>query len=425
MVVIGKRLRGPCPVCDLEHAPKPVGSRLVGAEHAEIPLRRAGLEYVAQEAAHDRGRLGVALARLADFNRVIGDIGQMQVERAGAAIGVWIGAHAPLARGRQRGDFRTQCTVLIEKLLGPVALHPVFEQPYVVRLGRKLGKRHLVRAPEALGLEAVHLLRPGPALRRLEDDHRPDRAVMLAPVARGLLDGPDFAHHLVERRGHELVHRFGIVSLDEVRLVAVALEQALQFLRADAGEDGRVGDLVAVQVQDWQHRAVRYGAEEFVRVPGRRHRPGLGLAVAHDAGGDQIRIVEHRAISVRKRVAKLAALVDRAGRLGRRVARNAAGEAELLEQPLHAECVARNVGVDFAVGSFEPGIGQNAGGAMAGPGDVDHAQAVRLDDAVEVNVEQVQAGRRAPVAEQPRLDVPEFQRLFQKRVVEEVDLANG
>ena len=48
VVVIGKRLRVPGAVRDLEHVRKPVGSRLVGAEHPEIPLRLARLEHVAQ-----------------------------------------------------------------------------------------------------------------------------------------------------------------------------------------------------------------------------------------------------------------------------------------------------------------------------------------------------------------------------------------
>ena len=60
-----------------------------------------------------------------------------------------------------------------------------------------------------------------------------------------------------------------------------------------------------------------------------RQRAGLGLAVADDAGDDQVRVVEGRAVGVRQRVAELAALVDRAGRLGRDVAGDAAGEREL------------------------------------------------------------------------------------------------
>ena len=56
--------------------------------------------------------------------------------------------------------------------------------------------------------------------------------------------------------------------------------------------------------------------------------------------------------------------------------------------------------------------------------DVDHVQIVALDDPVEVDAEHVQARRRAPVAEQPRLDVLPLERLLQERIVEQVDLAD-
>ena len=48
----------------------------------------------------------------------------------------------------------------------------------------------------------------------------------------------------------------GLVAFDEVGLVAVAAEERFQFLVADARQDGRTGDLVAVEVQDRQHGAV-------------------------------------------------------------------------------------------------------------------------------------------------------------------------
>ena len=47
-----------------------------------------------------------------------------------------------------------------------------------------------------------------------------------------------------------------------------------------------------------------------------------------------------------------------------------------------------------------------------------------LDDAIQVHVDEVQPGRRAPVPEQARLDVLERQRLAQQRIVEQVDLAD-
>ena len=142
------------------------------------------------------------------------------------------------------------------------------------------------------------------------------RSAIAVRRARVVLNRADLVDHRVERRRHQLVHRLGLVALDEVRLVAVADEQALELVVRDAREDGRVGDLVAVEVQDRQHRAVARRIEELVRVPAVGERAGLGLAVADHAGDDQVGIVEGRAVGVRQRVAELAAFVDRAGRLG-------------------------------------------------------------------------------------------------------------
>jgi hypothetical protein len=59
---------------------------------------------------------------------VVAEVGQAQVAQQQAAVGVRVGAHAALAFGRQRGQFRDEPPVLVEQFLGPVALHPVFEQ---------------------------------------------------------------------------------------------------------------------------------------------------------------------------------------------------------------------------------------------------------------------------------------------------------
>ena len=86
-------------------------------------------------------------------------------------------------------------------------------------------------------------------------------------------------------------------------------------------------------MQDRQHAAVAGRVEELVAVPAGGQRPGLRFAVADDAGDDQVRIVERGPVGVAQRVAEFAAFVDAAGRLRGDVAGDAAGEAELLEQP--------------------------------------------------------------------------------------------
>ena len=106
-----------------------------------------------------------------------------------------------------------------------------------------------------------------------------------------------------------------------------------------------------------------------------------------------------------QRVAKLPALVDRSGRLRGDVAGNAPGEGELLEQPSHSALVAGHARIELAISPFQVGIGHQARTAVPRPGDKDHIQVVLLDDPIQMNVDEIQSRRRAPVAKQPRLDV--------------------
>ena len=140
------------------------------------------------------------------------------------------------------------------------------------------------------------------------------------------LDALQIMDDAIERGRHELVHRLRIAAFDEVRLVPVAAKQMIELFVADAREHARVGDLVAVQVQDRQHHAIGQRIQELVGMPARGERPGFGFAIADDAGHDQVRVVERGAERVRKRIAQLAAFVDRARRFWRHVARDAARE---------------------------------------------------------------------------------------------------
>src|ERR1700677_3029838 len=146
-------------------------------------------------------------------------------------------------------------------------------------------------------------------------------------------------------------------------------------------------------------------------MPARRERSRLRFAITDDGGDDEVGVVEGRAEGVRKRVTKLAALVDRAGRLRRHMARNPAGERELREEPLHALHVLRDSWIDFAVGAFEISVGDQPRPAMPGTGDVDHVQIVLFDQPIEVRVNEVEAGRRAPMPEEAGLDVLLLERL--------------
>ena len=254
--------------------------------------------------------------------------------------------------------------------------------------------RHLVRAPGAFDLQAVHLARAGPALRRPQDEHRPagplGRAVLRVPPPgrSGCRRAPRRA-----RRRSARAHAAGDSSsrADEQRPPAVALEQRHELALGNAREHRRVGDLVAVQMEDRQDCAVGRGVEELVRVPARRERPGLGLAVADDAGNEELGIVERCAERMRQRVAELAALVDRARRLRRDVRGDAAGKRELAEERAQAVFVFRDVRVELRVRALEIGVRDQPGAAVTGAGDVDRRQIASLDRAVQVRVDEVEA----------------------------------
>ena len=70
-------------------------------------------------------------------------------------------------------------------------------------------------------------------------------------------------------------------------------------------------------------------------------------------------------------------------------------------------------------------MGDERRAAVARAGQVDHVGVALVDQPVQVDVDQAQPGRRAPVAEQPRLDVLRPQRLAQQRIVQQVDLRDG
>src|ERR1700733_13170493 len=104
------------------------------------------------------------------------------------------------------------------------------------------------------------------------------------------------------------------------------------------------------------------------------------------------------------------------------MARNSAGERELSEEPLHALHVLRDARIDFAVRALEIGIGDEPRSAVSGTGDVDHVEIELLDQPIEVRVDEVEAGRRAPMPEQAWLDVLLLERLTQQRIVEKINL---
>ena len=183
-----------------------------------------------------------------------------------------------------------------------------------------------------------------------------------------------------------------------------------------------IGDLVTIQMQNRKDTSVTRGVEKLVAVPSGGERTGFGFAVSDNAADDEIGIVEGCSISMAQRIAELAAFVDAAGSFGRDVAGNSAGEAELLKQLLHPLCVLADIGIILAVCTFKVSVRNQRRPAVAGADDIDHFKIVALNHPVEMNVQHVQPGGSAPVAEQTCLDVLAFERFFEKWIIEKVNL---
>ena len=265
---------------------------------------------------------------------------------------------------------------------------------------------------------------PGPALRCAQHDHRP-RLVRRQGAAApgGALDRRDRGRARCpwRRPARGGRRRAGARRRGSARGRRPRSSTSSCVL-GHPGQHRRIGDLVAVQVQDRQHGSVVDGVEEVVRMPGGGQRPGLRLAVPDDTADHQTGVVEGGAVGVREGVAQFAALVDGTGRLGRDVAGDPAGEGELPEQPRHALAVPCDVGVGPCVRAVEPGAGQHGRSAVSGSPDGEHVLLAGGDDPVQMGVDEVQARCGPPVAEQSWLDVSGAERLGEQGVCGEIDL---
>ena len=403
--VVDLGFRFPLAAGGFEDGAEAVGEGFVGAEEAEIFLIVVEFDDVAEEFSEDEGVGGLNGAGGRNGDGVILEIGHTEVAEEEAAVGVGVGAHAAIAFGGEVGEFGFEFAVVVEEFEWFVALEPLFELCEVSRIGSGVGEGDLVSAEGAFVGNTVDLFGAGPAFGAFEDDHGPKGTGGVVVVAGGELDLFDLIDGGVEGSGHGLMRFFGFVAFDEVGGPAVAFKELLQFFVGNAGEEGGVGDFVAVEMEDGEDHPIGDGVEEFVGMPGGGKWAGFGFAVADDASDNQVGIIEDRAEGVAEGVAEFAAFMDGAGAFGGDVAGDAAGEGELAEEFFEAGFVGGDVLVDFGVGAFEVGVGDEGGAAVAGTGDVDHVEVEFFDDAVEVNVDEILTWGGAPVTEKHFLDV--------------------
>lgn len=120
----------------------------------------------------------------------------------------------------------------------------------------------------------------------------------------------DLLHHFIQRRCHSLMHQVRHVSLNKVWRPPVAAKQLLQFLAGNAGKQRRVGNFVAVEMQDRQHGAIGYRIQKLVRMPSGGKRPCFSFSVSNDASDNEIGVVEYSPERMAERITQLASLVD-------------------------------------------------------------------------------------------------------------------
>src|SRR5205823_5040020 len=127
-------------------------------------------------------------------------------------------------------------------------------------------------------------------------------------------------------------------------------------------------------MQEGQHRAIVRRIEKLVGMPRSGERPGFRLAIADNAGDDEIGIIEHRPERTAQRIAQLAALVNRARALRRCMAGYSSGKPKLSKELLKSGLVLADVWIHPDIGALEISVGVDGRAAMPGAADVQHVE---------------------------------------------------
>jgi hypothetical protein len=96
----------------------------------------------------------------------------------------------------------------------------------------------------------------------------------------------------------------------------------------------------------------------------------------------------------------------------------------LLEEFPDPVFVLLNVRIELGVGALEISISHDSGPAVTWSRDVDHIQVVLLDDSVEMDVDEIEPGSRAPMSQEAGFHMLNSQEFTKQRILQEIDLAN-
>src|SRR5271154_1587602 len=132
-------------------------------------------------------------------------------------------------------------------------------------------ERNLMSSECTLDRYSIYFFRAGPALRRPQNDHRPQlpRLVFAASIcsASALLNFPYLRITTIKGGCEQLVHRLGVVPLHKIRTVAMPFIERGQFVVTGASHDRRPGDFIAVQMENRQHRSISRRIQKFDALP--------------------------------------------------------------------------------------------------------------------------------------------------------------
>src|SRR5450830_524579 len=98
---------------------------------------------------------------------------------------------------------------------------------------------------------------------------------------------------------------------------------------------------------------------------------------------------------------------------------NASGKRELKKELPKPGLILTDVGIDLAVRALEVRVAHHGRAAVPRARHVNHIEVVFLDDPVQVYINEVLPGGRAPVSEQHVLHIRERQRPLQEWIVVE------
>src|SRR5277367_3705100 len=100
------------------------------------------------------------------------------------------------------------------------------------------------------------------------------------------------------------------------------------------------------------------------------------------------------------------------------MAGNPTGKGELAEETLHPKRISRDVRIELGIRALEPGVRHYGRTTVSRATDEYRIGVACGDDSRQVRVEEVEAGTRAPVADQPRFGVLWTQRLAHQGIIQ-------